>query len=226
MKKNIVVWFSLFALILPALVVPANCQATNNSQEQTKALIIPEGTQIQLSLREPVSSKLSDVGDEVRAVVKRDIVVNDVTVIQAGAEVIGRVTLVKPAHRSLKGGLLHISFDRIRLQDGLERKLTTIVQSASDYSRDEKVKTNGEGTLKGGKVGDTTLMRAAAPIAIPTVTIAVYSGHYGLNGATGTLLGLGVAAIIGSVLLTKGKDIRLEPGSLVRLKLERPLSIE
>ncbi|HYE72354.1 MAG TPA: hypothetical protein VEF04_03450, partial [Blastocatellia bacterium] len=91
-------------------------QPSSSTSEQQTATI-PEGTVIHLSLKEPLSSKLSEVGDEVIAAVKRDVVVDGQTVLRQGAEVIGRVTVAKPARMPLKGGMLHISFDRIRLED-------------------------------------------------------------------------------------------------------------
>ena len=40
-------------------------------QSQDRGLVIPVGTEIQLTLRDPVSSKLSEPGDEVLATVRR-----------------------------------------------------------------------------------------------------------------------------------------------------------
>src|SRR4030095_15172166 len=46
------------------------------AQSQSGESIIPEGTEIQLALLDPVSSKLSEAGDEIRAVVRRDVFVD------------------------------------------------------------------------------------------------------------------------------------------------------
>lgn len=236
MNKRLLVWLCLFALLGQSL--PAQSSNQTAANEQSKAVLIPEGTVIQLTMREPVSSKLSEVGDEVIATVKKDVVVEGVTLLKAGTEVVGRVTVVKPAKRPLKGGMLHLSFDRIRLEDGLQRKLTAIVQSASDFTRDEKIGGNGEGTLKGGKSGGDVLKNVgtAAGIGGAAATIIILSGRsdnvtgLGIRGISG---GSAVAAasvlggsMIAGVLLTKGKEVRLDSGSLVRLKLERPLSVE
>ena len=126
------------------------------AQAQDRGHVIPEGTVIQLSLRDPVSSKLSEPGDEVHATVRADVVADGYTLLRQGTEVIGRVTIAEPAKAPLKGGRLHITFDRIRI-DGQERKITTVIKSTSDFTRDEKVKTDGEGTLKGGKDGGKVL---------------------------------------------------------------------
>ena len=236
MKKQLLAWFCLFALLGQNL--PAQSSNQASAPEQPKAVVIPEGTLIQLSLREPVSSKLSEVGDEVIATVKKDVIVEGATLLKAGTEVVGRVTVVKPAKRPLKGGMLHLSFDRIRLEDGLQRKLTALVRSASDFTRDEKISGNGEGTLKGGKGGGDVLKNVgtAAGIGGAAATIIILSGRndnvtgLGIRGISGGSA-VAAASVLGGgtdagVLFSKGKEVRLDTGSLVRLKLERPLSVE
>jgi hypothetical protein len=212
----------------------------NSSVTDDDTIILPEGTEIQLSLRDSVSSKLSEAGDEIYAVVRRDVVIDGRTLLEQGTEVIGRVTLAQPAGRMLKGGKLHLSFERIRLAGG-ERRLIAIIKSASDFERDEKVTSDGEGTLKGGKDGGKVLtnMGTAAGIAGAATGIIIFAGARGainsaING-TGTGIGKGAligggavlgGAIIASILLTKGKEIRLDENAIIRLKLERPLAVE
>src|SRR5215813_552853 len=134
------------------------------AQAQNGESIIPEGTEIQLALLDPISSKLSEPGDEIRAVVRRDVYVDGRRLLKEGTEVIGRVTLAQPAKRPLKGGQLHITFDRLRLE-GAEQKIATTLKSASDFTRDEKIKSDSEGTLKegasAGQVVDNVLKASA-----------------------------------------------------------------
>ena len=89
MNKQFLVRICLFALLLGTLSQP--------SLSQGLGLVIPEGTEIQLSLAEPLSSKLNEVGDEVYATVRRDVFVDGQRVLRRGAEVVGRVTLVEAA---------------------------------------------------------------------------------------------------------------------------------
>ena len=148
------------------------------------------------------------------------------------------MTIVKPAKRPLKGGMLHLSFDRIRFDNGLERKLVAIVQSAADFERDEKISSNGEGTMKGGKSGGDALKNVGTTAGIggAAATIIILAGRsgtnspFGIGGISGGSI-VGAASVMGGsmlvgILLTKGKEVRLDPGSIVRLKLERPLSVE
>src|SRR5437773_439770 len=95
MAKKLYTLICLIALVCPAL--------SGQSSEKQPDLVIPEGTEIQLSLRDPLSSKLSEVGDEVLATVRRDVVVNGRTLLRKDTEVIGRVTIAQRAGRLLKG---------------------------------------------------------------------------------------------------------------------------
>ena len=93
---------SVFLFALIGLTISPACFA----QDQSADSIIPEGTEIQLALLDPVSSKLSEPGDEIRAVVRRDVVVDGRRLLREGTEVVGRVTLAQAAKRPLKGGRL------------------------------------------------------------------------------------------------------------------------
>jgi hypothetical protein len=241
MLKRVCTLICLGALLQPVGFVaaqqPVSAQPAERESGQTQSTrdedveILPEGTEIQLTLREPVSSKLSEPGDEVLATVRKDVVVDGRTVLQQGTEVIGRVTLAEPAGRLLKGGRLHLTFERIRL-DGGERRLSAVIKSASDFSRDEKVKSDGEGTLKGGKDGGKVLSNVgtAAGLASMGATVVLLSGINrnagGISsGAIGGYAGVMGGSVIAALLLSKGKEVRLDQNAIIRLKLERPLRI-
>jgi hypothetical protein len=166
-------------------------------------------------------------------VVRRDVFVDGRRLLREGTEVIGRVTLAKPAGRPLKGGQLHITFDRLRLE-GSEQKIAAVLKSASDFTRDEKVKSDGEGTLKQGASGGdvfNNVLKASA-LGQAGVTIALLGGLASSDGtripsgaAIGGLAGMG-ASMAAGVLLTKGKEVRLDQSAVIRLKLVKPVSIE
>lgn len=224
--KRSVVFFCVMALLLSTLPTRIIAQTTDR--------IIPEGTEIQLSLSEPLSSKLNDVGDVVYATVRRDVVVDGKTLLPRGAEVSGRVTLANAAGRPFKGGKLHVTFDRIRL-DGQEQKLAVIIKSASDFARDEKVSATSEGTLKGGKSGGDLLRNVgtAAGIGGIGVTIAILAGsnrdrgYFGgiSQGSAVTAASILGGSVVVGVLMTKGKEVRIDSGAIIRVRLERSLTV-
>lgn len=205
---------------------------------QSAGIVIPEGTEMQLSLSEPLSSKLNDVGDEVYAVLRRDVVVDGRTLLRRGVEVIGRVTFVKSSGRPFKGGRMHVTFERIRI-DGIDRKLSVVIRSASDFARDEKIKTDDEGSLAQGTSGGDVLRNVgtAAGIGMVGATIAILASARDRNvgGFGGVGIGRGGAvtgaailggSVVAGVLLTKGKEVRLDSGAVIRLRLERALNVE
>jgi hypothetical protein len=199
-------------------------------QSSDQRLVIPAGTVIQLSLRDPLSSKLSEVGDEVEATLRRNLVIGGSQVLPEGTLFKGRVTLIQPAKRTLKGGQLQVTFDRVQI-NGQERRLYSIVDSASNFRRDQKFEGDSEGTLKSGKNGNEVLgnITRGATIGMIGATIAILSSvDRGRISATGgavgaAMIGGGVAA---GVLLSKGQEIRLDPDTMLRLKLERELAVD
>jgi hypothetical protein len=240
MTRRLCAFICLIALLCPA--VPGQSSQSGQSNAQTPAdsdrLIIPEGTVIQLSLREPVSSKLSEPGDEVYAIVRSDVVIAGRTLLPKGTEIIGRVTAAQPAKRPLRGGLLHLTFDRIRL-DGGEQRLSAVVKSAADFTRDEKAKTDSEGSLKGGTSGGELLRNVGTAAGIGGIGASIIilasakdRNTFGGLGGIGISQGGAVAAasvlgasVIAGILLTKGREVRLDQGTIIRLKLERSLAI-
>lgn len=227
MLRRLFVFVCLLALVHPASLSLAQARDTKE---------IPAGTEIQLSLNDPLSSKLSEPGDEVIATIRRDVVIDGQTVLQRGTEVVGRVTLAEASGRMFKGGRLHITFERIRI-NGQEQKITAVIKSASDFSRDEKIKSDDEGTLKGGKDGGKTLANigTAAGIGMIGVTIAIlagrdsngFGGYYGGISQGSAITGAAIlgGSVITGVLMTKGKEVRLDQHAIIRLKLERPVAI-
>lgn len=196
--------------------------------------IIPEGTELQLELKDPLSSKLSEPGDLVTAVLRREVVVDGYKLLHEGTEFIGRVTMAKPAKRPLKGGQLHLTFEKVRI-DGQEQKLYSVIKSASDFTRDEKVTGDSEGTLKGGtdggKVVDNIVTAGTlGGIGASIIILSSIGRERGIGGisraaAIGGPAVLG-GSIVAGILLTKGKEVRLDRDTIIRLKLEKALAVE
>jgi hypothetical protein len=243
MLRQIAATVCIVALLCPVMPgqLPDNKQNPQPASSESSAaspITIPEGTEIQLSLRDPLSSKLSEPGDEVYAVVRRDVVIDGRTLLKQGTEIIGRVTATQPARKMLRGGMLHISFDRVRLDSG-EQKLSALIRSASNFETDEKIKSDSEGSLKGGKSGGDVLKNVgtAASVGGAAASVIILSsadrsalgigngiGGISRGGAVAGATVLGVSMVAG-ILLTKGREVRLNAGTLIRLKLERPLAV-
>jgi hypothetical protein len=217
---------ALFAAMLTSLGVIAKAQDENKSSEENKNpdnITIPEGKLAKLSLQTRLSSKLSEVNDEVTAVLYEPLRGEDGrVVIERGTEFIGRVTQVQAAKRPQKEATMTVVFDTMRMPYGTEKVSVTIV-AIDDYANDAKLKSKDEeGKVGGGHSGGRTAKNAGRGGALGGLggTIIAVAGG-GLGGLAG---GIG-AGVLGGVLVTKGNDIRLEPGTILRIKFERAVTL-
>lgn len=216
MKK----FFSFFLLLLSLFSISSLTVA--QSQSSDNATIV-EGTGAKLSLQTQISSKLNQVGDEVIATLYQPIRTDDGRIaIPRGTEFTGRVTQVQPAKRPQKQATITIVFDSMRMSYGVE-KISTMVTAIDDYGNDEKLKSkNGEGQVGGGHSGGKTARNAG--------TGATLGGLGGLivgaaGGGLGGVIGTTAAGAAGGVLMTKGNDIRLQPGTILRIRFERAMTV-
>src|SRR2546423_11946589 len=153
MKRMISI--SLLAILAMAIFSLSALAQTQEqpAQEPQKAanIVVPEGTSAKLSLQTQLSSKLSEVGDQVTAVLYEAVRSEDGRVaIPRGTEFIGRITQVQAAKRPQKQATMTVVFDTMRLSYGTE-KISTVVTAIDDYGNDEKLKSkNDEGKVGGG----------------------------------------------------------------------------
>ena len=209
--------FSLLSLLL-SLSIVALAQAQTNDNA-----VLTEGTTAKLSLQTQLSSKLSEVGDEVRATLHEAVRSADGrVVIPRGTEFIGRVTQVQAAKRPQKGASITIVFDKAQMSYGVE-KVATVVTAIDDYGNDEKLKSkDGEGKVSGGHSGGRTARNAGTGAGIGGLGgVLIGAAGGGIGGAAGAI---GAGAISG-VLMTKGNDIKLQPGTILRIRFERSVNI-
>jgi hypothetical protein len=217
---------ALFAAMLTSLGVIANAQDENKSSEENKNpdnVTIPEGKLAKLSLQTRLSSKLSEVNDEVTAVLYEPVRGEDGrVVIERGTEFIGRVTQVQAAKRPQKEATMTVVFDTMRMPYGTEKVSVTIV-AIDDYVNDAKLKSKDEeGKVGGGHSGERTAKNAGRGGGLGSIggIIGVAAG-----GGVGVFAGAIGAGAVGGVLVTKGNDIKLEPGTILRIKFERAVTL-
>ncbi len=216
---------TMLATAIFSLSILAQTQEQQPAQEPPKAanIIVPEGVSAKLSLQTQLSSKLSEVGDQVTAVLYEAVRSEDGRVaIPRGTEFIGRVTQVQAAKRPQKQATMTVVFDTMRLSYGVE-KISTVVTAIDDYGNDEKLKSkNEEGKVGGGHSSGRTAENAGKGAGIGgiggLIVVAAGGGIGGLAGAVG-------AGAVGGVLLSKGNDIKLAPGTILRIRFERPVTL-
>ncbi len=213
---------SLLFMMLFSLNIIALSQ-DENTEKKPDNVVVAQGGTAKLSLQTQLSSKLNEVGDEVTAVLYEPVRGGDGRIaIPRGTEFIGRITQVQAAKRPQKQATMTIVFETMRMPYGSE-KIATIVTAIDDYANDEKMRSQDEeGKVGGGKSGGRTARNAGIGGGLGSlgglIVGAAGGGIAGIAGAAG-------AGVIGGVLMTKGNDIKLQPGTILRIRFERDVSL-
>jgi hypothetical protein len=159
------------------------------------------GTDIQVRLEQSLSSRTARLEDRFDTTVVRPIRSGGRVVIPAGSRVRGIVTAAEPAERPAKAGKLDLTFDTLTLSGGSRMDIRTrVVSIKEDIDRGDTARKAGLGALLGAVVGRV------------------------VGGTKGALIGLVVGGG-GAIVASKGDDVELPEGSVLTLRLERPLTV-
>jgi hypothetical protein len=213
---------SFLALFLLSVAIVGKAQDEAQAKPGT-TVTVEEGAQGRLSLQTQLSSKLNEVGDQVIAVLYEPLRGSDGRVaVPRGTEFTGRITQIQAAKRPQKGATMTVVFESMRMPYGTE-KISTVVTAIDDYANDEKYRSKGEeGKVEGGKSGGKTVENTAKGAGIGGIGAVIVGAAGGGLAGIATAIGVGAA---GGVLMTKGNELRLQPGTILRVRFERALSI-
>ena len=177
-------------------------------------VVVPAGTVIPVTLTSRISTKNARDGDGIYGKTVFPITVNNKIVIPEGSFVRGKVTEIRRPGRVKGKGELTLNFQTLVLPSGItvpiytslggvggagERKGEATVQG--DSSKGEDAKTVGTTAAQGALIG-----------------VIADRGKGAVVGG-----GVGAAAGTAAVLLTRGKDLVLEPGTTIEIVLDRPI---
>jgi hypothetical protein len=197
------------ATATPATGTPAQAVATPGApaaaekatpEPQFDEVTIPSGTALAVTLSTPVASDTSKVEDPVRGTLSSPIVLNGVTAVPAGAEVVGTVRDAKRSGRVKGRASIAFRFDRL-----VVHKEPLAIHTAA-VSRQAKASTGKD--VKSGAIGGGAG--------------AIVGGIIG--GGKGAAIGAGVGGA-GAVLVTRGDEVRLPAGTTVHTTLQQPLKV-
>ncbi|OYT70934.1 MAG: hypothetical protein CFK52_09465 [Chloracidobacterium sp. CP2_5A] len=183
---------------------------------------LPAGTPLVLELLTPVHTRINAPGDEVVAQLKESIRLADGSlVIPRGTEVRGTIAAIHPAKMPQRAARLQMVFDTIATDLGYQQ-MAAVVVSVDDVGNEARLRADQTGTVSGGRSGRRTMQNAINGGWLGSIGagVIVLSGGSG-PAAAGTLGG----GALGGVLLTRGNDIRLPQGAIVRLALAKPATI-
>jgi hypothetical protein len=226
----------LIFLLVPAVLLPAMCFAqqtaaapsgSTNSIAAVAApaptpgtLVIPAGTKVPLALRQAISTKTAREGDSVYAETTFPVALDNRILIPTGTYVQGKISHIKRGGHVKGRAELLIHFTSLIYPNGYTVVLPGSVENVPGAEK-STVK-DSEGTIQqdgqtGQKVG-TAAKTAGTGAAIGGIS----DGWKGAGIGAG--IGAGVGAAIG--MLSRGNDVRLEPGTSVEMVIQREIALD
>ena len=201
-------------LIVAALLQQGPKKLDVDESKVQPPMVVPAGTAIPISLTSRVSTKNAKDGDGIYGKTIFPITVNNKIVIPEGSFVRGKVVEVKRPGRMKGKGELTLNFQTLVLPSGITMPIySSLGGVGAGGGRKGEATVEGEGS-KGKDAG--TIGTTASEGAL----IGVLAGH-GKGAAIG---GAGGAAVgTAAVLLSRGTDLVLEPGTTIEIVLDRPI---
>jgi hypothetical protein len=199
------------AEVVPAVNASEPSRGDDDSSSRTVGLpahrevTLPAGTILPVELTTRVGSGISSIEDTVRGTLRRPVVVGGVQAFPAGTAVVGHVTAAERSARVKGRARVAFRFTTIDPPGNAERltlKTDTVSRLAPATKKQDAAKIGG-GAAGGAIIGGI------------------------LGGGDGAAKGaaIGGAAGTGVVLSTRGKEVTLQAGTPVSVRLSSPLTV-
>jgi hypothetical protein len=188
---------------------PAAKSAANAVRDQAPPkptmmeLEVPVGTPLEITLDTPVSSATSREEDAVRGTVAKAVEIGGMAAIPVGSPVSGTVVEATPSGRVKGLASIAIRFNRVTVANTPYTIRTARIAREAEATKGEDAKKVGIGAGAGAVIG------------------AIAGGKKG--AAIGTAVGGGAGA--GAVMATKGKEVSIGAGTLVRTRFDEAIRI-
>ena len=188
--------------------VPVNSTSDSGAAPTNGSLTIPRNTVLSLELLTPVSSDVSQRGDQLQARVLEPAE-------YANFIVDGRVSQVKRPGKVKGVAQLQLSFEQIRSTDNRTATLhAELIEISSNGGGDYEPQVDPEGGVKGRDSTKDDAAKVGAAAGIGAI-IGVIAGG-GKGAAIGSIIGGGAGTA--GVMTQRGKDIRLDRGQHMKIR--------
>jgi type IV secretion system protein VirB10 len=198
---------------------PGDSQVSAQSKAQT--LEIPAGTKVALRLKQAISTKTAREGDAVYAETTFPIALDDRILIPVGTYVQGKISHIQRGGHVKGRAELMIHFTSMIYPSGYTVMLPGALENAP--GAEHATMKDSEGTIRQdsdtGKKVETAAKTAGTGAAIGGLGTGTWRG-----AGIGAGIGAGVGAAIG--MLSRGGDVRLEPGTSVEMVIQRPVQLD
>lgn len=174
--------------------------AAASKEREFRDVTIPAGRTISVTLTTPIASDTSNVEDPVRGTLAKPIIVGGTTVVPAGAPISGNVLEANQSGRVKGLASVAFRFDRLTVQDEAHDIRTARIRRQATPNRKDDLKKGGIGAGVGAIVGGI------------------------IGGGKGAAIGAGAGGA-GTVLATRGSEVRLPAGVMVTTTLQQPLTL-
>ena len=199
----------------------ASSTAANPAPPAAPARItIPSGTKIPLSLKQAISTRNAQEGDPVYCETTFPFVIDDRIVIPAGTYIQGKISRVQRPGRIKGRAELLMHFTSMIYPSGY----TVMLPGSLDKlpGADKTSNKDSEGTVR----QDSDKGKDIGTVASTASTGAVIGGlsaggkGAGIGAAAGGLAGLAIA------MISRGSDVKLEPGTSIEMIIQREVSVD
>jgi hypothetical protein len=194
--------------------------ASDSQQAPDNSLTIPAGSKIPVALKHAISTKSAREGDSIYAETNFPFVLNEKVLVPSGTYVQGKISQVKRGGRIKGRAELLIHFTTLIYPSGYTVMLPGAVENVPGANNTSM---KGE---EGAIQQDSQKGQKAGTIASTAGTGAVVGGLS--RGGKGALIGAGIGGAVGTAiaLLTRGNDVRLEPGTTIEMVIQRPITLD
>ena len=202
--------------------VTVTTQTTNDQSSNTATtatsngpLSIPRNTILALELTTPISTDASQRGDRIEARVIEPAEF-------AGYTVDGHIAQVKRPGKVKGVAQLQLSFDQIRSNDNRVAQLHAELVEIAPMGGDNEPQVDTEGGVRGRDSTKDDAAKVGAASGIGAIIGAIAGG--GKGAAIGAVIGGGAGT--GAVMTQRGKDIRLERGTHLKIRTSTDTSAQ
>jgi len=212
-------------LVLPWLLAAAFGQAVESKPAVTPAkattIEIPAGTKVALRLKQAISTKTAREGDAVYAETTFPLAIDDKILIPVGTYVQGKISHIQRGGHIKGRAELLIHFTSLIYPSGYTVMLPGALENVP--GAEHATMKDSEGTIRQdsdtGKKIETVAKTAGTGAAIGGLGTGSWKGA-GIGGG----IGAGVGAAIG--MLSRGADVRLEPGTSIEMVIQRSVPLD
>jgi len=204
----------------PAAAKPEASAAPAPAKAVAGTLTIPAGTKIPLALKQAISTKNAQEGDPVYCETTFPFVVDDKIVIPAGTYVQGKISRIQRAGRVKGRAELLMHFTSMIYPSGYTVMLPGSIENMP--GADKTSMKDSEGTVR----QDSEKGKDIGTVASTASTGAVIGGLSAGGKGAGIGAGIGGMAGLAIAMLSRGSDVKLEPGTSIEMVIQREVTVD